>query len=208
MSADKRVPILGSTGSIGTQALDHRRPGRPEAAGLAVGRDWQTAVAQAKGFSVGTIAVADEIAAAEATVGFDGNVLAGSRGDRVIGATAPTSCRNGIVRAAGLGPTIAVPTPGASMSPSPTRKAPVIGGSWSPSCLAAGAKLLPVDSEHSAPFPAGRKTRTGPRSTASSYRFRGPSVVAVIDQGITVEAGSRPSDMGDGRPGSRSTRQP
>ncbi|HRV59996.1 MAG TPA: 1-deoxy-D-xylulose-5-phosphate reductoisomerase, partial [Solirubrobacterales bacterium] len=105
----RRVLILGSTGSIGTQALEIIA-GRDdlEAVGLAVGRDWQTAVAQAKGFSVGTIAVADEASAAEAASSFDGTVLSGEASAReFIGATSPDIVLNGIVGAAGLGPTIA-----------------------------------------------------------------------------------------------------
>ncbi len=189
MSADKRVLILGSTGSIGTQALEIIA-GREdlEVAGLAVGRDWQTAVAQAKGFSVGTIAVADETAAAEATVGFDGNVLAGEPGViELIGATAPDIVLNGIVGAAGLGPTIAALTQGIDVALA-NKESLVIGGELVTELASAtGAKLLPVDSEHSALF---QLVENEDRAvvdrivlTASGGPFRGCTDLA----GITVE---------------------
>ena len=110
----KKVLILGATGSIGTQALEiiSGQDGL-DAVGLAVGRDWRTAVTQARGFGIGTIAVADEEAAAEAKANFDGTVLSGEGAAReLIGLTSPDMVLNGIVGAAGLGPTIAALTLG------------------------------------------------------------------------------------------------
>ena len=104
------VLMPASPGSTGTQALAiiaGRRDREP--AGLAVGRDWQTAAAQARGFEIKTIAVADRAAAGEAVSGFDGAVLSGEEGViELIGLTRPDIGLHGIVGAAGVGMTIAV----------------------------------------------------------------------------------------------------
>lgn len=185
----RRVLILGSTGSIGTQALEIIA-GRDdlEAVGLAVGRDWQTAVAQAKGFSAGTIAVADEASAAEAASSFDGTVLSGEASAReLIGATSPDIVLNGIVGAAGLGPTIAALTQGIDVALA-NKESLVIGGELVTELASAtGARLLPVDSEHSALFQLieNEDSRAIDRIvlTASGGPFRGRTDL----EGITVE---------------------
>lgn len=185
----RRVLILGSTGSIGTQALEIIA-GRDdlEAVGLAVGRDWQTAVAQAKGFSLGTIAVADEASAAEAASSFDGTVLSGEASAReLIGATSPDIVLNGIVGAAGLGPTIAALTQGIDVALA-NKESLVIGGELVTELASAtGARLLPVDSEHSALFQLIENEDSHAIDrivlTASGGPFRGRTDL----EGITVE---------------------
>lgn len=185
----KRVLILGATGSIGTQALEIIA-GRDdlEPAGLAVGRDWQTAVAQARGFGLETIAVADPAAAAEASANFAGNVLGGEAAAReLIGLVKPDMVLNGIVGAAGLGPTIAALTQGIDVALA-NKESLVIGGELITELAAAtGARLLPVDSEHSALFQLleGESPEAVGRIvlTASGGPFRGRTDL----DGITVE---------------------
>lgn len=185
----KRVLILGATGSIGTQALEIIA-GRDdlEPVGLAVGRDWQTAVAQARGFEIKTIAVADPEAATEASSGFDGNVLGGESAAReLIGLTAPDIVLNGIVGAAGLGPTIAALTQGIDVALA-NKESLVIGGELVTELAAAtGARLLPVDSEHSALFQLIENEADDAIErivlTASGGPFRGRTDL----EGITVE---------------------
>lgn len=185
----KRVLILGSTGSIGTQALEIIA-GREdlEPVGLAVGRDWQTAAAQARGFDITTIAVADRSAAAEASSGFDGAVLSGEEGViELIGLTRPDIVLNGIVGAAGLGPTIAALSQGIDVALA-NKESLVIGGELVTELAAAtGAKLLPVDSEHSALFQLLENEDQAALDrivlTASGGPFRGRTDL----DGITVE---------------------
>ena len=75
-SVTRRVLILGSSGSIGTQAVEIVTARADlETVGVAVGRDWRTAVTQARSMGLETIAVADPQAASEARENFDGNVL-------------------------------------------------------------------------------------------------------------------------------------
>ena len=70
----RRLVILGSTGSIGVQALDVvARSGRDEleVVGLSAGNDWEALLAQATRYGVSRIALADPDAAAEAARGVD-----------------------------------------------------------------------------------------------------------------------------------------
>jgi 1-deoxy-D-xylulose-5-phosphate reductoisomerase len=148
----RKVLILGSTGSIGTQALEVI--GASEelcAVGLAAGRGWETTVAQAREHGVGTIALADPDAAARGGEAWDGRVLAGEEGVReLIAATEPDLVLNGIVGAAGLGSTVFALTAGIDVALA-NKESLVLGGELVMALAeATGAQLLPVDSEHSA----------------------------------------------------------
>src|SRR6201992_1645796 len=104
----RNVLILGSTGSIGTQALEVISAS-PElrVVGLAAGRGGETTVSQAREPGAETIAVADRDAAARAGEAWDGRVLAGEEGVRdLIAASEPDLVLNGIVGAAGLASTV------------------------------------------------------------------------------------------------------
>jgi 1-deoxy-D-xylulose-5-phosphate reductoisomerase len=148
----RKVLILGSTGSIGTQALEVIS-GSPEltVAGLAAGRGWETIVAQAREHGVGTIALADREAAARAAEAWDGRVLAGEEGVReLVAATEPDLVLNGIVGAAGLASTVVALTAGIDVALA-NKESLVLGGELVMALAeATGARLLPVDSEHSA----------------------------------------------------------
>lgn len=189
MASTKRVLILGSSGSIGTQALEIiAGSDELEPVGLAVGRDWQTAVTQARGFGLDTIAIADPAAAAEARSNFSGSIVEGEAAAReMIGLTRPDIVLNGIVGAAGLGPTIAALTLGIDVALA-NKESLVIGGELvTELARATGARLLPVDSEHSALFQLVENEDEGAIDrivlTASGGPFRGRTDL----EGITVE---------------------
>src|SRR3954447_25911481 len=79
----RRLLILGSTGSIGTQALDLLAGSGEdfELVGLSAERSWEALVEQARAHGVGRIALADADAAARAAEAWtDGEVLAGAEG--------------------------------------------------------------------------------------------------------------------------------
>src|SRR5258708_37347678 len=82
MAAAKRLLILGSTGSIGTQALDVcLRSDELELVGLSAERSWEALVEQARVHGVDRIALADEHAAARAAEAWtDGSVFGGAEG--------------------------------------------------------------------------------------------------------------------------------
>src|SRR4051794_11911762 len=104
----RKVVILGSTGSIGTQALQIIGGSEEIAvAGLAAGSRWEQAIEQAREHGVPLVAIADEQAARQAADAWSGTVLAGEEGIReLIGAAGPDLVLNGMVGAAGLGPSI------------------------------------------------------------------------------------------------------
>jgi 1-deoxy-D-xylulose-5-phosphate reductoisomerase len=148
----RNVLILGSTGSIGTQALEVISAS-PElkVVGLAAGRGWERTVAQAREHGVEVIALADRDAAARAGECWDGRVLSGEEGVReLIGAVEPDLVLNGIVGAAGLASTVVALSAGIDVALA-NKESLVLGGELVMALAeATGARLLPVDSEHSA----------------------------------------------------------
>jgi 1-deoxy-D-xylulose-5-phosphate reductoisomerase len=150
----KRVLVLGSTGSIGTQALEViGRSDELQAIGLAAGSGWETVVAQAREHGVPTVALADADAAARARAGWSGRVLSGEEGIReLIAASGADLVLNSIVGAAGLGSTIVALAEGIDVALA-NKESLVLGGELVMALAeATGARLLPVDSEHSALF--------------------------------------------------------
>ncbi len=153
MSAGERVVVLGCSGSIGTQAADvlDRSRDRMQCVGLAAGRDWKTAVAQAEQLGVDRIAIADPEGADQARSAFSGTVLSGPEGvlELAIGSGADLVL-NAIVGAAGLGSTLAALGEGIDVALA-NKESLVVGGALVTELAeATGARLWPVDSEHSA----------------------------------------------------------
>jgi 1-deoxy-D-xylulose-5-phosphate reductoisomerase len=150
----KKVLVLGSTGSIGTQALEViGRSDELQAVGLAAGSGWETVVEQAREHGVPVVALADERAAESARGGWSGRVLSGEEGVReLIASTEPDLVLNAIVGAAGLGSTIVALSEGIDVALA-NKESLVLGGELVMALAeATGARLLPVDSEHSALF--------------------------------------------------------
>jgi 1-deoxy-D-xylulose-5-phosphate reductoisomerase len=150
----KKVLVLGSTGSIGTQALDViGRSDELQAVGLAAGSGWETVVEQAREHGVPTIALAEAEAAERARAGWSGRVLAGEEGIReLIVSSGADLVLNSIVGAAGLGSTIVALTEGIDVALA-NKESLVLGGELVMALAeATGTRLLPVDSEHSALF--------------------------------------------------------
>src|ERR1700759_2756356 len=173
----RNVLILGSTGSIGTQALEVISAS-PElrVVGLAAGRGWEATVAHAREHGVEIIALADRDAGARAGEAWEGRVLAGEEGVReLIGATEPDLVLNGIVGAAGLASTVVALTAGIDVALA-NKESLVLGGELVMALAeATGAQLLPVDSEHSALHQLIRREAPGTvdRLTVTGGPFRG-----------------------------------
>ena len=177
--AMKRLLILGSTGSIGTQALEIAAASPDlQVAGLAAGSSWEAALEQAREHGVGTVALADPEAAARAREAWSGRVVEGEEGIlELIAAAGADLVLNGMVGAAGLGPTVAALSEGIDVALA-NKESLVVGGDLVTALAeGTGARLLPVDSEHSALFqligaePAGTVERLV--LTASGGPFRG-----------------------------------
>jgi 1-deoxy-D-xylulose-5-phosphate reductoisomerase len=148
----KKVLVLGSTGSIGTQALEViGASDELQAVGLAAGSGWELAVEQAREHGVPAIALADEDAAERARGAWSGRVLSGEEGVRdLIASSGADLVLNGIVGAAGLASTVVALTEGIDVALA-NKESLVLGGELVTALAeATGARLLPVDSEHSA----------------------------------------------------------
>jgi len=175
----KKVLVLGSTGSIGTQALEViGRSDQLQAVGLAAGSAWEAVVEQAREHGVPVVALADEVAAASALGTWNGQVLGGEEGvqDLIVNSE-PDLVLNAIVGAAGLGSTIVALSEGIDVALA-NKESLVLGGELVMALAeATGARLLPVDSEHSALFQLihGEAPGTVERLvlTASGGPFRG-----------------------------------
>jgi 1-deoxy-D-xylulose-5-phosphate reductoisomerase len=183
----KKLVILGSTGSIGTQALEIvAESGELEVVGIAAGSSWERVLAQAGGCGTRSVALADAGAARAARGAWDGQVLAGEEGIReLVVSTEPDLVLNGIVGAAGLGPTIVALGEGIDVALA-NKESLVIGGQLTMALAeATGARLLPVDSEHSALFQLiGAEPTPGTVDrlvlTASGGPFRGRTDLASV----------------------------
>ncbi|WP_431779810.1 1-deoxy-D-xylulose-5-phosphate reductoisomerase [Microbacterium aurantiacum] len=155
----RRVIVLGSTGSIGTQALDVIRanPERFEVVGLSAFSRAEEMRAQAAEFHVEHVAVG----AAEA--------------EQLVADVDAHVVLNGITGSVGLGPTLAALAAGRTLALA-NKESLIVGGELV-TRVAAPGQIVPVDSEHSAIAQALRSgTPTEVRRlilTASGGPFRG-----------------------------------
>jgi 1-deoxy-D-xylulose-5-phosphate reductoisomerase len=196
VSADpRRVVLLGSTGSIGTQALEvvAAHPDRFEVVALAARRDHRTLAAQADAHGVRCVALADEAAARELRVQRpDLEVLGGQRGVVELARVDADLVVNGVTGAVGLEPTLAALGAGTPVALA-NKESLIVGGDLVVAAAErAGGReshLVPVDSEHSA---LAQCLRGGRRDevarlvvTASGGPFRGRSREQLAE--VTVE---------------------
>jgi 1-deoxy-D-xylulose-5-phosphate reductoisomerase len=180
MSSRKRLLILGSTGSIGKQALDvYRRSEELELVGLSAERSWEVLVEQARAHGVRRIALVDEHGAALAAEGWTGGeVLGGAEGlVRLVVESEADLVLNALVGSAGLGPTVATLGEGIDLALA-NKESLVVGGELVTALAeATGAQIVPVDSEHTAlhQLISGQPPGTVERLTltASGGPFRG-----------------------------------
>jgi 1-deoxy-D-xylulose-5-phosphate reductoisomerase len=177
----RRLAILGSTGSIGIQALDvvSRSPEQLRVVALSASSAWEPLIEQAREHGVRRIALADRDAAARAAEAWTGGeVLAGI--DGIVQLVTDCECDmvlNGIVGSAGLVPSVAALGEGIDLALA-NKESLVVGGELVMQLAeATGAQIIPVDSEHSALFQLLASERPGTVDrlilTASGGPFRG-----------------------------------
>ena len=151
------VLVLGSTGSIGTQALEviRARPGQFSVTGLAAGgADVDLLASQAVEFRVPGIAVPDrararQLRAALHTAGHPAKVFEGPDAVLELIEAAPSDVvLNGITGSRGLRPTLAALATGATLALA--NKESLVAGGPLVTKAAAPGQIVPVDSEHSA----------------------------------------------------------
>ncbi len=190
MTSPRTVAILGSTGSIGTQALDviSRNPERFRVTALSAGSNIDLVAQQAVAFEVDLVAVADgtceQVTEAigayaaraghaayrpQVVVGDDAAVTAAGAGAEVV--------LNGITGSIGLRPTLAALAEGSVLALA-NKESLIVGGPLVMAAARAG-QIVPVDSEHSAIAQSLRGGRSEEVRrlvvTASGGPFRGRS---------------------------------
>ncbi len=156
----RRVLLLGSTGSIGTQTLDvleslneHAARGessmRFEVVGLAAGRNADAALAQARKWGVDRVAIADGDGEIEAPEGV--RLLRGANAaEELVQEVEADVVLAAMVGSAGLPATLAALRKGCDVALANKETLVAAGEIVTRVANKTGARLLPVDSEHSA----------------------------------------------------------
>jgi 1-deoxy-D-xylulose-5-phosphate reductoisomerase len=179
----RRLTILGSTGSIGRQALDVVRahPDRFDVIGLSASRNAELLRRQALEFEPDVVALESTHLPSPETLGCD--VLAGGGAAGRLAALPADVVLNGIVGFAGLAATIAALEAGNRLALA-NKESLVVGGEWVMS-LAGNNRITPVDSEHSAIFQCleGRGAPSGILLTASGGPFFGFEKARLVEAG-------------------------
>jgi 1-deoxy-D-xylulose-5-phosphate reductoisomerase len=153
----RRLVILGSTGSIGTQALDvvRRNPDRFQVVGLAAAQNHELLVGQIREFMPPQVAVSDETAAEELQRALEGirspGITAGpDAAERLARDSDSDMVLNAMVGAVGLGPTLATLQSGKMLALA-NKESLIIGGELVMDLVKGEPdRLVPVDSEHAA----------------------------------------------------------
>jgi 1-deoxy-D-xylulose-5-phosphate reductoisomerase len=195
------VVLLGSTGSIGTQAVDvvRRNPERFRVVGLAAGgSDVQALARQALDLEVAVVGVARATAVADLQLalyaeakrkGFEAGgfalptIVAGPDAPVEVAAWPCDVVLNGMTGSRGLRPTLAALAAGRTLALA-NKESLIVGGPLVKAAAAPG-QIVPVDSEHSAMAQALRAGRAAEVRrlvlTASGGPFRGRSAAELTD---------------------------
>lgn len=201
VSSPKRVVLLGSTGSIGTQAVDlaRRNPDRFQVVGIgAGGGNVKLLAEQALALSVEVVAVAQATAAQDLQLAFYAEaskrgyatgsfkipkILAGPEAITELATWPCDVVLNGVVGSRGLTPTLAALAAGRTVALA--NKESLVAGGPLVRAAARPGQLVPVDSEHSA---LAQCLRSGTADevrrlviTASGGPFRGRSRAELAD---------------------------
>ena len=185
------VAVVGSTGSIGTQALDvvAEDPGRFDVVAIGAQRSVELLVAQALEFRPRVVAIGDATLAADLAARLPAGieVVAGADGLAAV-ATEADVVVNGVVGFAGLTVTLAALESGRRLALA--NKESIIAGAPVVARVrrTPGAEILPVDSEHCAVHQCLRSGRRQDVSrlllTASGGPFRGRKADELAQVGV------------------------
>lgn len=150
------ISVLGSTGSVGEQALDVAEKFGLKVNSVSANTNAARVEEQARKFSLSSVAMADEKAAADLRVRLadtDVKIYAGENGIcEMIGSEKNDAVVNSIIGRAGLLPTLAVIDAGARLALANKESLVVAGDIVMSRAREKGVEILPVDSEHSAIF--------------------------------------------------------
>ena len=150
-SERRRLTILGSTGSIGLQALDVVRSHRDrfEVVGLSANSDAKTLERQTEEFRPDYVAL--ESGDAGALDDLQAEKISGPGAAATLAEVPADVVLNGIVGFAGLAATVGALKNGNTVALA-NKESLVAGGEWVMRLGATGEEIIPVDSEHSAIF--------------------------------------------------------
>ena len=176
----RTIAVLGSTGSIGTQACDVIRRNRDRLGVVALaagGANPEAVIAQAREFGVPFVGIADAGAAEAVAAALPGvTVKAGDGAAAEAAAIGADVVLNGMTGSVGLGPTLAALGAGSTLALA-NKESLVAGGALVLAAKRRPDQIVPVDSEHSALAQAlGAGRREDVRRlilTASGGPFRG-----------------------------------
>jgi 1-deoxy-D-xylulose-5-phosphate reductoisomerase len=153
----RSLAIIGSTGSVGAQALDvvRRHPDRFRVVGLGAGSSHELLMGQVREFMPPLVAIADEDAAAELTQHLEAvkgvEILSGPEAMETLARDSEADMvLNAMVGAIGLGPSLAALQSGKTLALA-NKESLVVGGELIMDLVKGEPdRLIPVDSEHSA----------------------------------------------------------
>ncbi len=192
----RSVALLGSTGSVGTQALDviARNQDRFDVVALAAGgSNLDLLVSQAQAFRPRLVAIAradsgDTLRSLLADAGVSAEVLAGADAATAAASVGADVVLNGMTGSVGLRPTLAALGAGSTLALA-NKESLVAGGALVKAARQRPDQIVPVDSEHSA---LAQALRGGTRGevrrlilTASGGAFRGKTRAEL--ENVTVE---------------------
>ena len=158
------LAILGSTGSIGQQALEVAAlfPGRLRVRALTAHRSWEALAAQARAVRPDVVVLADDTHLADLREALadvkttEGRAVEVRGGDEALEDVARMDAADvvltAVVGACGVRPTLAAVRAGKAVALANKEALVVAGALVEQAARASGASVLPVDSEHSALF--------------------------------------------------------
>ena len=150
----KNIAVLGSTGSVGEQALDVADKFSMNVSAISANKNFKRVEEQARKFKVSSVAMADEAAAKELKVRLADtniNVYSGEAGIcEMITSEKRDTVLNSIIGEAGLLPTLAVIDSGSRLALANKESLVVAGEIVMAKAREKGVEILPVDSEHCA----------------------------------------------------------
>lgn len=156
LNGQTTISVLGSTGSVGEQALDTADKFGLGVRSISANRNAKRAEEQARKFGVSAVAMADEKAAGELRIALadtDVKIYGGNDGIcEMIGNGNDDAVVNSIIGEAGLMPTLAVIDKGTRLALANKESLVVAGETVMARAKEKNAEILPVDSEHSAIF--------------------------------------------------------
>ena len=155
-NTNKNIAILGSTGSVGEQAIDVAEKMNMKVSAVSANSNFRRVEEQVRKFGISKVAMADETAASELRVRLadtSARIYSGESGIcEMIESEKRDVVLNSIIGEAGLLPSLSVIESGSRLALANKESLVVAGEIVTAKAREKGVEILPVDSEHSAIF--------------------------------------------------------